>query len=62
MQVDVFGAIGFKCPACGALPGNPCKGIGGLPMPSSHSKRKELVFTLTSPKCVLLEYPPRRTH
>ena len=61
MQIDAFGAIGFKCPACGSLPGDPCKGINGLPMPSSHSKRKELVFTLTSPKAVLLEFPRRPT-
>jgi hypothetical protein len=59
MQVDVLSVIGFKCPACGALSGNPCKGIDGLPMPSSHSKRKELVFALTSPQSVLLEFPRR---
>jgi hypothetical protein len=61
VQAEALTPIDFRCPACGALPADPCKGIDGLPMPSSHSKRKELIFALVSPKSVRLEFPRRPT-
>ena len=61
MQFDVLNNFGFKCPVCGVLPTERCKGIDGLPMPSSHSKRKELIFALASPKSAQLELPRRPT-
>jgi hypothetical protein len=42
MQTNAISALGFKCPACGALPDMPCTTMDGTLMPGQHSKRREL--------------------
>jgi len=38
-----------KCPACGALPNNPCARIDGKVLPGPHRRRKEHSLGITVP-------------